>query len=43
MVHQLLKNNELRDDKERIFWVDLDGNPFELAGDLDLYDMVFTA
>lgn len=43
VVHQLLKHYELWDDKELIFWVDLDGKPFKLISDLDLCNMVFTA
>ena len=43
MVHQLLKHLELWNEEELIYWIDPNGNPLELASDLDLGNMVFAA
>ncbi len=43
VLHQLLEYHNIWNDKELIYWIDPNGNPFELAGDLDLRSMVFAA
>ena len=43
VVHQLLKSHALWNDKEPIYWLNPADSPFELATDLDLRQMVFSA
>ena len=43
VVHQLLALCELWHEKERIYWLDPYGSPFELSSDADLRHMVFAA
>ena len=43
VVHQLLAHYELWHEKERIYWLDPDGSPFELSSDADLHHIVFAA
>ena len=43
VLHQLLKHFKIWNDKESIYWIDPNGNPFELRGDLDFRMMVYAA